>query len=56
MKMALCIVISQIVTFSPLGAQKANYTASVQEMPLKDCLVVKKAVSKVSHVICEEKK
>jgi hypothetical protein len=56
MKMALCIVVSQIITFSPLGARIPNYTASVQEMPMKDCVIVKKAVAKVNHVICEEKK
>jgi hypothetical protein len=53
---SLCIIISSIITFSPLGVQKTSYTASVQEMPMKDCLIVKKAVAKFNQVVCEEKK
>ena len=52
MKVALCIMVSQIFTFGPLGNHVRNYTSSVQEMPMKDCEAVKKAVSKFSQVIC----
>jgi hypothetical protein len=40
----------------PEFVQKVNYTASVQEMPIKDCQTVKEAVSTTNHVICEVKK
>lgn len=50
--MALLVMISTIVSFSPLGSQKVNYVANVERVQYVDCLKVKAAISKHHVVTC----
>lgn len=50
---ALCIIISVVITYTPLGQQKESYVASVERMTTKDCETVKKSVdSSHNTVLC----
>jgi hypothetical protein len=50
--MALLIMITTIVTYSPLGSPHANYLTHVEKIKLADCLIIKKAIDKRHVVTC----
>ncbi len=50
--MALLIMITTIITFSPLGVPHANYLTHVEKIKLADCLTIQKGVDKHHVVTC----
>lgn len=50
--MDILILVSTVVTFSALGVPQANYVASAEKIPHRECLIIKKAMKDKATVLC----